>query len=305
MKLPCAVIRDLLPLYAEEMVEKETKDLIGQHLSDCPACREKLSGLETATGAPIDTAKPLQSLKKQIRKRRRYAAVIAALCVFIAVYTLFYHGNAMRPVAWEEGLIEVKGVETRPLEEVYEEDAPAELPGPEADVLVLRADSRINGWQESLIRDDDDTKTLLIRGWTSGSQSAARDYTEMVFCPIPDRLIYEDGSQQKLLWGEPMNGGVETLPRLALGYYALMAAALAMLSGILWLVLRRNEKSRIVRQVFFAPLSYLAAHLLIKGFHTASFFMERDFISILLLTAALYVLLTLVWQVLLQRRKER
>ena len=39
MKLPCAVIRDLLPLYAEDMVEPETTDLIGRHLADCPACR--------------------------------------------------------------------------------------------------------------------------------------------------------------------------------------------------------------------------------------------------------------------------
>ena len=102
MKLPCAVTRDLLPLYAEEMVEQETRDLIEQHLTDCPACREKLSELKTDTGTPIETAKPLESLKKQIRKRRWYAAVIAALCVFVAVFTFFYHENAMRLVPWEE-----------------------------------------------------------------------------------------------------------------------------------------------------------------------------------------------------------
>ena len=32
MKLPCAVTRDLLPLYAENMVEQETKVLIEEHL---------------------------------------------------------------------------------------------------------------------------------------------------------------------------------------------------------------------------------------------------------------------------------
>lgn len=304
MKLPCAVTRDLLPLYAEKMVEPETGELIDQHLKDCPACREKLSELNTDTGAPVETAQPLQSLKKQIRKRRRYAAAIAALCVFVAVFTCFYHGNKMRLVPWEEGLIEVKGIEARPWQEVYGEDAvPAESKGNTVNVLVLRADSRINGTRESLFRDEDGKSTLILQGWTSQSGSTAREYHEMVFSPVPDRLIYEDGNEQRLLWGEPLNGGMETLPRLALGFYVILAAGLALVSGIAWFFLRGNKKSRIVRQVFFAPLSYLAAHLLIKGFRTESFFMERDFIAILLLTAALYALLSLAWQALLQRKK--
>ena len=304
MKLPCAVTRDLLPLYAEKMVEPETGELIDQHLKDCPACREKLSELNTDTGASVETAQPLQSLKKQIRKRRRYAAAIAALCVFVAVFTCFYHGNKMRLVPWEEGLIEVKGIEARPWQEVYGEDAvPAESNGDTVNVLVLRADSRINGTRESLFRDEDGKSTLILQGWTSQSGSTAREYHEMVFSPVPDRLIYEDGNEQRLLWGEPLNGGMETLPRLALGFYVILAAGLALVSGIAWFFLRGNKKSRIVRQVFFAPLSYLAAHLLIKGFRTESFFMERDFIAILLLTAALYALLSLAWQALLQRKR--
>ena len=43
MKLPCAVTRDLLPLYAEELVEQETQALIEEHLTGCSACRAKLA----------------------------------------------------------------------------------------------------------------------------------------------------------------------------------------------------------------------------------------------------------------------
>ena len=42
MKLPCAVTRDLLPLYTEELVEQETQALIEEHLTGCSACRAKL-----------------------------------------------------------------------------------------------------------------------------------------------------------------------------------------------------------------------------------------------------------------------
>ena len=35
MKLPCAVVRDLLPLYAENLTEDETKKLVDEHLESC------------------------------------------------------------------------------------------------------------------------------------------------------------------------------------------------------------------------------------------------------------------------------
>ena len=48
MKLPCAVTRDLLPLYAENMVEQETKVLIEEHLNECDDCKKKLSEMNYA-----------------------------------------------------------------------------------------------------------------------------------------------------------------------------------------------------------------------------------------------------------------
>ena len=307
MRIPCAMIRDLLPLYAEKMVEPETESLIREHLENCSECRHKLSGIEAGVETTVDTAKPLQAIRKEIRKRRRYAAIIAALCVFVAVYTLFYHANEMRSVPWEEGLIEVKGTEERPYAEVYGQDAVSdESPDSTVEVLILRVDSRINGTDETVFQDDDGTRTIMLQGWSSnGIGGSAGEYNEMAFCPVPDRVIYEGGNQQRLLWGEPLNGGVETLPRLALGYYVILAIVLATVSGITWLFLHSHDKSWIVRQIFFAPVSYLLAHFLIKGCRTTSFFMERDFCSIVSMATALYILLSLLWQVILRRKKER
>ena len=41
MKIPCSVVRDLLPLYAEEMIEEETRALVDEHLEDCSDCSQK------------------------------------------------------------------------------------------------------------------------------------------------------------------------------------------------------------------------------------------------------------------------
>ena len=305
MNLPCAVVRDLLPLYAEKMTEPETQQLIGEHLEGCAGCRKKLSQIEVGTGAAVDTAKPLKVLKKEIQKRRWFTAIIASLCVFVAVYTVFYHENEMKLIPWEEGLIEVQGIESRPMEEVFSEQELVEQNGSAVDVLVIKADSRINGYQESVFRDDDGTSTVIIQAWSVNLRSAGtnRDYTEQVYYPVPDRLIYCDESQHQLLWGEPMNGGVEVLPRLALAYYLCAAVLLAAVFGLVWFFLRNRDYRWIPRQLFFAPASYVLAHVLIKGVHTASFFLVRDFISILLITIALYALVSLLWQVWLQRKK--
>ena len=308
MKLPCAVVRDLLPLYAENMVETETRSLVEQHLSECPECRRKLAEPETEKVQPIETARPLQMLKKEIRKRRLYTAAIASLCVFIAVFSWFCRDSSMQPVPWEDGLIEVKGIEDRPYGEISGKDADAsETDGPTAEVLVLHASGKISGTQQTTFMDDDGTATVILQGWTSQphGRGLAKDRSEMVLYPVPDRVIYSSGSQQELLWGEPMNGGVEVLPRLALGYYLILAAAMAALLGIGWLIFRKRKCGPILRQAFFAPVSYIIAHFLVMGSRTTSFFMARDFFCILLTAAAVYVLVTLSRLVRLQRKAER
>ncbi len=307
MKLPCAVTRDLLPLYTEKMLESETTELVQAHLADCPGCRQKLSELNADTTPPAEATRPLKALKKELQTRRWFTAAVAALCVFIAVYAFFYQADSKKPVPWAEGLIEVQGVERRPYHEVFEHEADPAGSEEEAEVLVLQVDSRLSGFQQSMFHDDaDGTSTLLLRGWSSQPLPAdmAREYSEQVFYPVPDRVIYQSDHHQQLLWGQALRGGVAVAPRLALAYYVLIAAMMALLSGMLWFVLRKRQQSWIPRQIFFAPISYLAAHLLIKGTHTASFFMQRDLLSILLIASALYAAITLSWQLWLRRRNE-
>ena len=83
MKIPCSVVRDLLPLYAEEMTEEETRTLVDEHLEECSECSQKLEEIKAAAAVPaentaVDTAKPLLALKKTINKRRWMTAAAKA-----------------------------------------------------------------------------------------------------------------------------------------------------------------------------------------------------------------------------------
>ena len=263
MKLPCSVIRDLLPLYAENMVEPDTKDLVDQHLTECPDCRKRLSETETPPEQAVETAKPLQTLRKEIRKRRWYTAILAALCVFIVFFTYFFHTTSMNYVPWQDGLIEVTGVETIDPEEYMgdgypaanDEAAPASATAPASaerscDALILKVSSFINGFEEHVVIEDDGTQTVIMQAMSTNNRTdnQKQSYYEQTYYPVPDRLIYGFSQPQKLLWGTPLEGGTEVLPRLALAYYLLIAAALAGLFGLLWAIFRKQDCSWIFRQ---------------------------------------------------------
>ena len=321
MKLPCAVTRDLLPLYAENMVEQETKALVQEHLDECDDCREKLSKMSSASKTPIDTTKPLQNLKKQIRRKRICAAALAALLVFVGVYTYFFRGTTIQPIPWQDNLIEFARIETYHPEyadfDAHNIDtegsvAPVPTTAPHVQIatekaLVFRVSSIVNGFEEHVVIEDDGTQTMVIQavGVNQRPNSFAQSsYYEYTIFPVPDRVVYGLQQPQILLWGTQSKGNVEILPRLSLIYYLLISLVAAGVGGIIWVFLRKWKYSWILRQLFFAPLSYILSHLLLKGMKTTTFLMEQDLFSILLVALAIYSSLTIAWQMYLTRRKE-
>ncbi|MBQ3389019.1 MAG: zf-HC2 domain-containing protein, partial [Thermoguttaceae bacterium] len=46
MKINCSVIRDLLPLYADEVCSEESRGLVQEHLQECPGCSDMLRRLQ-------------------------------------------------------------------------------------------------------------------------------------------------------------------------------------------------------------------------------------------------------------------
>ena len=77
MKLNCCVVRDLLPLYVENMVSEQTAELIRQHLTECPDCQNEYesfndSGRLDVLETPLNSA-PAEgkSFKKLMQKLNR------------------------------------------------------------------------------------------------------------------------------------------------------------------------------------------------------------------------------------------
>ena len=98
MTYPCPVIRDLLPLYLDEVLSAESMTAVEQHLTECEGCRaycEQMRSGEIKAKASPDERRMAESLRrvkaKLSRRTRRIiaASLAAALLLIGGYYTLF------------------------------------------------------------------------------------------------------------------------------------------------------------------------------------------------------------------------
>ena len=94
MKISCNIIRDLLPLYAEDLASEDTRTMVEEHLCTCEDCTEALNDMKKNAPVPVEVAPDsLQKVKRTIR-RKRVLSVMAALLTLItlasAVFTFLF-----------------------------------------------------------------------------------------------------------------------------------------------------------------------------------------------------------------------
>lgn len=89
MKVSCNIIRDILPLYAEDMVCEETRELVDEHLCGCDECTKELAALKKKEAIPVsvDTA-PMEHIRKAIRRRQ----ILTTVCVILTIVSLVWSG---------------------------------------------------------------------------------------------------------------------------------------------------------------------------------------------------------------------
>lgn len=89
MKNECNIIRDILPLYVEDMVSADTSAFVEEHLEKCAECRAELedmkksNGLEKNNVSVEDEVMPLKAIKK---KWYRQLNLIMTVCVLATAF---------------------------------------------------------------------------------------------------------------------------------------------------------------------------------------------------------------------------
>ena len=97
MKNECSVVRDILPLYLENMVSEETAESIKEHLDDCPECAAEFEamksgktvekiGEEVQSDFEAEVLKSIKNIRRKFRKKvLRVGGIIAAILAAILI----------------------------------------------------------------------------------------------------------------------------------------------------------------------------------------------------------------------------
>lgn len=89
MKISCDIIRDILPLYAEDMVSPATHDFVDEHLSECESCTQELQKLKEKTAVPMDAdVTTIRRIGKHIKMKQ----ILLVLCVLLTAFGIYCAG---------------------------------------------------------------------------------------------------------------------------------------------------------------------------------------------------------------------
>lgn len=280
MKNECSIVRDLLPLYAESMVSPETASFMEEHLKDCEHCRKEYERLKAPCAVPAQNdAAPLLMLQKKMATKRLRTIVLTAVFAVALLVSAFAVLDAPVYLPYTEELLAVEPVGENGLQITF--------------------DPSVTDFNYTVYQDPDggnfyycdvEAWYSLWDRWFSGGEEQR---TAVVFPakPYPVTVMYcpNDGTESICVYGEAGEGGSIALPRLALGYYLILAVlALAVLFAA-WLVAKGRPRQRAwIERIMLYPVSYLISHGIVVGFRAISYSLVRDFRLILFVSLLLY-----------------
>lgn len=205
MKLPCYLVRDLLPLYKDEACEPETAADVREHLERCPDCRTLWETLQTA--APLEEAVNQAKAQEQAaalrrvkhtQQKKRVQTILVTLLVVILLggggLGLYFHAVETYLEYPQESIL---GVEEEPISEQWRIRGKG---------IVLKLDSTVQTsiqWSQVLNTPKGDVMVFTL------GRSQWDVWT---------RAQWSDDSYEILLYTEAMDG-MEAMERLKAVYY--------------------------------------------------------------------------------------
>ena len=90
----CNVIKDLLPLYADEVCSEDSREMVEEHISSCDECKQELEDYRYNTGLPeVSADVAMKKFKKKMSKKnliKVLVSVVICLAVILSgMYVLF------------------------------------------------------------------------------------------------------------------------------------------------------------------------------------------------------------------------
>ena len=100
----CDMIKDLLPLYADDVCSEESRKAVEEHINSCPDCKAELEKLrKNVTVSPQKDTEVLKRIKKRLRIEKLVVSLISVLAICgILLYGLVYCINDYKSMDMEK-----------------------------------------------------------------------------------------------------------------------------------------------------------------------------------------------------------
>ncbi len=306
MKNECSIVRDILPLYAENMVSEDTADFVKEHLKNCAACRTELEKMREPVQpmgmrhVPDIDAAPLKRLKKALLMEKVQAILCTAAVLLALMLSVLSFLTVPEYFTYSPGLVTV-------------------TEGANGDATISFS-SEITNYKLQRIADPADKQTVYhLEAWTSAwdrlfSRPGAQNVTvkpengQALLIYFTQYINQSSSDGAVCIYGEiePDSGGWVALPGLSLGYWLAINIVLFVILGIIWLRLRKREKPRRrAERLLLIPAAYMLGHLCVLGFRTLSYSEWRDAQMILAIGVLFYCAMLLALSIFYSRRELR
>lgn len=208
LELPCYLVEDLLPLYADHLVSSQTQNDIQTHLSGCKNCYLRYQAMTTPMGTQRQTAQEsdaggIRFLKKE-RQMGIYKVIAAVVCC-LALFLGAFYWAVLRQQAFD---FQVENLCQLADGSIYFELVPS------AQESAISGISYHDGLSQDESRYEIQMGYSLFSLWQSQKSSLGRQIYCFVLAPAPNSdgtshlpVYYIHGSRQLLIWD-----GKETLP---------------------------------------------------------------------------------------------
>lgn len=266
----CNIVKDLIPLYKENLLSEESKTFVEDHLKSCTDCENLL---KNQIEIEKSESKPLDFVEKRIKKESRYftlavVALLGSILIFIISYL-----NTPRHLEYEKGLYKV-----------YRSD----------DIYTVEFSDKVSGidytdTEDAIYLDAYTTKYDQIFNKVSPKKSLTfhKGDLKMVLYQnhesMPNMVIGSGEIRQTLL------------PRLLLGFYARLSIIGFLILGLIIFILEKFKKKLISLPIktliIGGPLSFFLGIISIKGFNTPTYYPMSDIKYIAFLSSGIYLFL--------------
>ena len=90
----CNIIKDILPLYVDEVVSEDTSEFVHDHLVQCESCRKEYERMKKTIFVPIENdTKPLKNIKRKWTRKALKVGMIASVIAVIITSILLESAN--------------------------------------------------------------------------------------------------------------------------------------------------------------------------------------------------------------------